>query len=174
MKQVYSIEEAPYFRVLVPAKVPFFPLLIVTFVAAMFNFVNFVARLSTPQSGTNLLFRVFAPGLGLAALGGWLWMFFGREIISFEGSALIHRYQILGAGFSFEFERSAVRNLRPRTISAQKNSFESAHDEVAFDYGAKTYTFGRLEPTVAMKLADDFVRRFPELRPEPPMVINSF
>lgn len=173
MKTAFTIEESPVFRVILPSQVNWSVLLIFASVAAVFNVTTWMIP-TNGSGGPELAFRIASPLLAVAAVGLLLWSLFGREIVSFEGFALVVRYELLGMAFCREFDRNEVRNLRPRAVPSTESWKKSSTDSIAFDYGPQTFTFGNLEPTDAVHLAEQLVQRFPELKPVPPVVIHSF
>jgi hypothetical protein len=104
-----------------------------------------------PDGGEGLFLAVW---LVLWTLGGllftffWLWNLAGKEIVALDDESLSIRYAIGGSGWTRRFERAEVRDLRVSQASAM--DFRSAfgwwlggNGTMAFDYGARTYRFGR-------------------------------
>jgi hypothetical protein len=114
----------------------------------------------------------FALSLALSPLL-WTWALLGRQLLTLDGITFTHRREILGIGFSREYDWSAVRDLRVRvSIPAQPVPGAPAVARVvfhlrgsavlAFDYGARTFELGRgLDESSAHELVALITQRFP-------------
>jgi hypothetical protein len=120
-----------------------------------------------------LMYGGFAFALSLAAsLFMWIWALLGKQILFLDGITLVHRREILGLGFSREYDWSAVRNVRVRiqapaqyianAPAAAKLVFGFAGAAaLAFDYGARTFELGRgLDESSAHELVALINHRF--------------
>lgn len=108
---------------------------------------------------------------GLFAFGTVLWQLAGREILTANSSALIHRVEVFGLGVSRSYGVSDIKNLRATEYSASPTSnrrgmfappFGSGHGLIAFDYGARTIRIGSsLEEAEAKSLVSSLVPHLP-------------
>lgn len=98
---------------------------------------NVGGQLFGPDGKTPSLFLVFWlvcwTIAGLFAFGTVLWQLAGREILTANSSALVHRVEVFGVGVSRSYGAAHIKNLR---------AFGSGHGHIAFDYGAKTIRIG--------------------------------
>jgi hypothetical protein len=86
---------------------------------------------------------------GVCALATWVWTAFGREIVALPPGLLAVRLDVHGLGYTREFDRAQVRNLRvvrpPRGPFVWRVGWDSgpnAEGTIAFDYGGTTKRFG--------------------------------
>ncbi len=104
---------------------------------------------SAPR-GMNLF---LVPWLGAWTVGGgfaifaWLWNFAGVERVVLGPSTFTTKREVLRIGPVKEYQLSSVSNLRIDALPALFNSRMSPFPmmgggTIAFDYGAKTYSFG--------------------------------
>ncbi len=103
----------------------------------------------------------------------WLWTLLGEQILTFDGITLVHRREILGIGFSREYDWSAVQDFRLRVQAAPQNIPSSSAAArfvfnvrdaavMAFDYGARTDELGcGLDRSSASELVTRIYRLFP-------------
>lgn len=103
----------------------------------------------------------------------WTWALLGRQSLTLDGVTLLHRREILGIGFSREYEWSAVQDFRLRVQTSAKKvpgapavaSFVfklQGSAVMAFDYGARTFELGRgLDESSARELVSRINQRFP-------------
>jgi hypothetical protein len=105
-----------------------------------------------PPSGGEGFFLVV--WLAFWSIGGvlftffWLWNLAGKEIVNLDQEALTIRYGLGIVGWPRHFDRREVRDLRlAQSVSMDfRSSFGwwlGGNGTVAFDYGARTYRFGR-------------------------------
>lgn len=71
---------------------------------------------------------------GVSAVRKWMWMAFGREIITVSSKEIEISEITIGDGKSCTYDASHIRNLR--VVREREN------DPLAFDYGADTIRFG--------------------------------
>lgn len=123
-----------------------------------------------------LMYGGFGFALSLvSSLLMWAWALLGKQSLTLDGVRLVHRREILGIGFSREYEWSAVQDFRLRVqIPAQKVPGASAPASfvfnlqgaavMAFDYGARTFELGRgLDESSANELVTRINQRFPSI-----------
>jgi hypothetical protein len=85
---------------------------------------------------------------GCAAISFWLWSIAGHEIVSLTPTSLAIRRDILGFGWSREYDLPSVKNLRIDTTDVNSRFNRGFSPQmrfggtIAFDYGAKTFRFG--------------------------------
>ncbi|NVM79510.1 hypothetical protein FHW83_005351 [Duganella sp. SG902] len=88
---------------------------------------------------------------GIFALGSVLWQLAGREVLTANSTALIHRVEIFGLGVNRSYAASGIKNLRATERPASPTSnqrvlfpplFGAGHGLIAFDYGARTIRTG--------------------------------
>jgi hypothetical protein len=103
----------------------------------------------------------------------WIWVLLGKQSVTLDGLALIHRREILGIGFSREYDWSAVQDFRLRIQARTQNApnppaaanflFNLRGAAVmAFDYGARTFELGKgLDESSARELVALINQRFP-------------
>lgn len=121
-------------------------------------------------------------GFGFAAslvssLFLWVWTLIGKQVMTIDGVSLVYRREILGIGFSREYDWRAVQDFRVRIQSEAQNIpgapaaarfvFTMRGAAVmAFDYGARTYELGRgLDESSARDLVARINQRFPSTGP---------
>jgi hypothetical protein len=80
----------------------------------------------------------------------FLWQLLGREVVRVENSSIITKKAIGSWGRTKEFDLGHVKNLRVAPIginmfdpSAASQFWGMGGGIIAFDYGAKTFRFGR-------------------------------
>jgi hypothetical protein len=102
------------------------------------------------QAGRGLLkhFSLFTAFWMIGWVFAELWVSFGilytlagREIIAANADALTCKKEILGLGFSRSYLAPEIRNLRFQPEMGAGRSRRASR--IAFDYGAKTISFGR-------------------------------
>ena len=103
---------------------------------------------------------------GAWAIFAWLWMIAGRERIVLSTNAFIVRREILGVGWTREFDLGQVRNLRVKTELPPEDSKSFGRrrtqlfdGRIAFDYGPKTFQFGAVDEAEANDLVSQLKRR---------------
>jgi hypothetical protein len=129
--------------------------------------------LTNPPSGGEALFLLV--WLTLWSVGGvlftffWLWNLAGKEIVAVDEEALTVRYALGPAGWTRRFDRREMRDLRVSQSGTMdfRSSFGwwlGGSGTVAFDYGARTYRFGRgVDEAEAKQVVAELRRRL-----EPP------
>jgi hypothetical protein len=108
---------------------------------------------------------------GLAAIVLLLWTTVGVERVKIGGDAIIIRREVLGVGFSREYDSNHAGNLRvaPDAFSMfdPRNAFRFwglGGGPVAFDYGSSTVRFGSgLDEAEASRVVSRVVSRFGRL-----------
>jgi hypothetical protein len=125
-----------------------------------------------PDAGEGLFLFVW---LVLWSIAGvlfiffWLWNLAGKEIVALDEEALTVRYALGPSGWTRRFDRREVRDLR---VSASgMTDFRSSigwwlggFGTISFDYGARTYRFGRgVDEAEAKQIVAEL-----QLRLEPP------
>jgi hypothetical protein len=125
-----------------------------------------------PSGGEGFFLLVW---LVLWTVGGllftffWLWNLAGKEVITLDEEALTIRYALGSTGWSRRFDRREVRDLRvSQSVTMDfRSSFGwwlGGNGTVAFDYGARTYRFGRgIDEAEAKQVVAELRRRL-----EPP------
>jgi hypothetical protein len=121
-----------------------------------------------------LMYGGFGFALSLVfSLFMWVWAFLGKQSLTLDGITLTHRREVLGIGFSREYDWSAVRDFRARILAPAQNLpgapavanlvFNLRGSAVlAFDYGARTFELGRgLDESSVHELAALINQRFP-------------
>lgn len=106
---------------------------------------------------------------GLAAIGGLLWQFAGRELLTANATALAHRIEIFGLGFTRHYAAHEVKALRPAPHGtlAQYQAWMPpfmgpARGSLAFDYGSRTLRLVQgLDEVEARELAAQLAARLP-------------
>jgi hypothetical protein len=126
-----------------------------------------------PPSGSEgfflLVWLVFWTIGGVLFTFFWLWNLAGREVVTLDEEALTIRYALGSAGWSRRFDRREVRDLRAsQSVSMDFRSslgwWLGGFGTVAFDYGARTYRFGRgIDEAEAKQVVAELRRRL-----EPP------
>ncbi len=106
----------------------------------------------------------------------WLWMAFGKELVTISYGNLVLRMDILGYGRSKVFPVSEVSNLRAsglfgsplRGWSRAWDAYGLSGGVIAFDSGGKTHRFGvQLEEDEAQHVVAQLAEHLPMPRPEP-------
>lgn len=105
-----------------------------------------------PEGGASLFLLVWLLAWtvgGGAALLAWVWVAFGREIVTVTDRALTVRKDVLGRGREREHDMAHVRDLRvslapfnPWDPSGALRMWGVGGGTIAFDYGARTVRFG--------------------------------
>lgn len=79
----------------------------------------------------------------------WLWMIFGKEIITLKSDVLCIKKDVNGFGKEHEYDLSHLKNIRlmpggfnPFDFSSSMRFWGYGGGLIAFDYGAKTFRFG--------------------------------
>ncbi len=109
--------------------------------------LNDIARHGLNGGGLFLLVWItfWTIGGGTAVLT-ILWILFGREIIVINGRhTLTHRREILGIGWSKQYDLSLIQDVRTVTLSLPRSRQWPGwqnYGVIAFDYGAKTIRIG--------------------------------
>jgi hypothetical protein len=106
-----------------------------------------------PEGGASLFLLIWLLAWtvgGVAALAAWLWVAFGREIVTVTDRAVTVRRDVLGRGRGREHDMAHVRGLR--VSAAPFNPWDpggalrmwgmGGAGTIAFDYGARTVRFG--------------------------------
>jgi hypothetical protein len=137
----------------------------------LFGEVSAMRQLATGKTAAGA--SIFMVGwLGAWTVGGgvaiyfWLWNAAGHEIVSLTPTSLTIRRDILGFGRSNEYDLPSVKNLRV-VFSLGNTNFNFptqslAGGTMAFDYGAKTFRFGRgLDEAEASHLVELLKSRYP-------------
>jgi len=110
---------------------------------------------------------------GVFALFTWLWNLAGIERVMFRGDSVLIRREVLGVGFTREYDATQVRNLRlsgiaPSNMFAWRNSgrfWGQTGGMITFDYGSSTVQFGGgIDEAEAAQLVERAQSRFPALR----------
>ena len=125
-----------------------------------------------------LMYGGFGFALALASsLFRWGWTLLGKQVVTLDGISLVHRREILGIGFSREYDWRAVQDFRVRVQTAAQNLpgapaaarlFFIGGAVMAFDYGARTYELGRgLDQSSAAELVARITQRFPSIAESP-------
>jgi hypothetical protein len=103
---------------------------------------------------------------GMFASAAWLWLAFGREVVTLRSGELSVRREALGLGRSKEYDLAYVKNLRVSRVPSASSSptgrlqFPLKGGLVAFDYGAKTIRFGgSLDEAEAAQVVSDLQQR---------------
>jgi hypothetical protein len=105
---------------------------------------------------------------GLAAASAWLWNFAGIERTRFRSDAVVVRREVLGLGFTREYDAGHIRNLRvagdPMSITDWRSRFQATGllgGTIAFDYGSSTVRFALgLEEAEASQIVSQVRSRF--------------
>jgi hypothetical protein len=105
---------------------------------------------------------------GFAAVTAWLWNVAGVERARFRSDAVLVRREILGIGFTREYDTGHIRNLRvasqPESITgwnARLGATGFGGGKIAFDYGSSTVRFAAgLEEAEASQLVSQIRSRF--------------
>lgn len=105
---------------------------------------------------------------GLAAGTAWLWNVAGVERVRFNSDAVLVRREVLGIGFTREYDAGHIRNLRlsgePASISDWRSRFHATGllgGAIAFDYGSSTVRFALgLDEGEATQLVSQIRSRF--------------
>lgn len=108
---------------------------------------------------------------GLFAIGTVLWQLAGREVVTVNTAALVHRVEVFGLGLSRSYSASEVKNLRATEYSTSPFNnqrawlpplYGSGFGPVAFDYGARTIRMApSLEEAEAKLLVESLSSRLP-------------
>ena len=83
---------------------------------------------------------------GCCAILAWLWMAFGKEVVTLGSGQLSVEQRILGVTRKREFDTAHITNLRvvaglaESAVVGTRTSARSG--AIAFDYGSKTFRFG--------------------------------
>ncbi len=114
-------------------------------------FLQLAASKTSPSASLTLLVWLGAWTLGgCVAICVWLWNVAGHEIVSLTPASLAIRREILGFGWSNEYDFPSARNLRIDRTPVSSNTFISWSSRsrsvlsgpIAFDYGSKIFHFG--------------------------------
>lgn len=108
---------------------------------------------------------------GVFCFGTVLWQLAGREVLTVSASALVHRVEVFGLGWSRAYRATDVKNLRATDYSSnpftnQRAWFPpvggSGYGPIAFDYGARTIRVApALEESEARMLVRELAQRLP-------------
>ena len=173
-------EDRGTLRVTLPRGTNWVELVLGTAAAALFTKILLPAAILSFQRRPwhiydhMLMYGGFGFALSLvSSLLMWVWALLGKQSLTLDGITLVHRKEILGVGFSREYEWSAVQDFRLRVQTpAQKVPGASAAASfvfnlqgaavMAFDYGARTFELGRgLDESFARELVTRINQRFP-------------
>ena len=176
----YSVSEGSHgIRIGLPRGTNWSELCLGTLGAALFTKILLPAAVNSFQRRPwhsydhMLMYGGFGFAIALASsLLMWIWAFLGRQFIVLDGITLTHRREILGIGFSREYDWSAVRDLRTRILvpknipgapAAANLVFNLRSSAVlAFDYGARTFELGRgLDESSICEIVAFINQRFP-------------
>lgn len=110
-------------------------------------------------------------GLGVAYV--WLWVAFGKELVTVRYGNLVLKKDILGFGRSKAFPVSSVSNLRAsgpfgsRVVRCQIDVYAFRGGVITFESGGKTHRFGiQLEEGEAREVVAQLAERLPMPKPE--------
>ena len=129
-----------------------------------------------PLSLFMVLWLVLWVAGGLRAAYAWLWMAFGKELVTVSYGNLVLKMDILGYGRSKIFPVSEVSNLRAsglfgsllRGWSGARDPYGLSGGVIAFESGGKTHKFGiQLEEHEAQDVVARLAEHLPMPRPEP-------
>lgn len=108
---------------------------------------------------------------GLFVFATVLWQLAGREILTANSLALIHRIEVFGVGVNRSYGASDIKNLRATEYIASSTwsqrrmlppLFGFGHGLIAFDYGARTIRIGSsLEEAEAKSLVGVLASHLP-------------
>lgn len=173
-------EEGGTLHITLPKGTNWVELVLGTAVAAFFTKILLPAAILSFQRRPwhiydhMLMYGGFGFALSLvSSLLLWVWALLGKQSLTLDGATLVHRREVLGIGFSREYQWSAVQDFRLRVqtparkvpgVSAAANfvfNLEGAA-VMAFDYGARTFEIGRgLDESSANELVTRINQRFP-------------
>jgi len=175
----YSIETTPSggLRAVVPARKHWLFLLFMCVWLGGWCFGEFtaVSQLLSPSPRGGQWFLTFWL-VGWTLGGAWaffcvLWQLFGRELISVEEGALIHRVEICGLGRTRAYAAQAISRLRVVEFSfdvfrnqraAMPPLFGAGMGPIAFDYGQRTFRIApSLDEAEAHSLVSTLAARLP-------------
>lgn len=173
-------EDGRTLRVTLPRGTNWAELILGTAAAALFTKVLLPAAIYSFQRRPwhiydhMLMYAGFGFALSLvSSLLVWVWALLGKQSLAVDGVTLVHRKEILGIGFSREYDWTAVQDFRlrvqapaqniPGASSAARLVFNLRGAAVmAFDYGARTFEVGRgLDESSAKDLVTRINQRFP-------------
>jgi hypothetical protein len=103
---------------------------------------------------------------GLSVFTGWLWQVAGQERVVAGPGTFSHRYQLLGRGWTREYDPTQMKELRvsveranPVVASSGLRQWGIGGGNIAFDYGAKTVRFGSVDEAEAGQIVAQLARR---------------
>lgn len=102
--------------------------------------------------------------------GAWavvtsLWLLWGRQIVRLTHHALSIRWEVIGVGYTADYETRHISGLR--AIPASSPIWGWGGGPFVFDYGARTVRFGlSLDEAEAKSLLPQFARVLPASRTE--------
>lgn len=164
-------------RVTVPARRHWLAIIFICLwlIAWAFAEIQVISKLSQQEMASQHAFLyVWLTGWTLG--GGWalltlLWQLSGKESISVEHGAMIHRVEVLGVGRSRSFAAHEIRHLRAVDYASNMFSNQAAWKPpffgvttgpLAFDYGAKAIRIApSLDEAEARLLLPKLMERLP-------------
>ena len=125
-----------------------------------------------------------APGFGLwaflafavvTAVAPWVWDLAGRERVTADAGRISVRPELLGLGWTRDYDAADVKRLRVSVEPIAPNSYRRRRRSIAFDHGAKTVRFAPVDEAEARSIVQMLASRLrivPELdsvvdEPEP-------
>jgi hypothetical protein len=178
-----TITETPEgLRVVIPTQRNWFLLVFLTLWLAIWLgagplvFASLLASLGRQPPGEMLFRAVWLCGWAAGALwAGYTWLrtVVGREVIEVSGAALVVRQEVWRIRLARAFDMHLLRNLRVAPVPDSpwgggawqwQMQFGQVGGTVAFDYGARTYRFGRgIDEAEAKHVVAAILQRFPLL-----------
>jgi len=153
-------------RIVIPPIRKWHPILFLSiFIAAwVYGLISIVRQGHNKGGGLPLPYAVLAMSVGLGLVTYTLfWQVLGREVIIVNGQWLKTRREIGRWGRTHEYMLAQIRDLRAAQGNEQPSfsSGMSGGTSIAFDYGAKTYRFGRdVDEAEAKEIVKTIKNRF--------------
>jgi len=153
-------------RIVIPPTRKWYPILLLSiFIAAwVYGLISIVRQGHNKGGGLPLPYAVLAMNVGVGLVTYALfWQVLGREVIIVNGQWLKTRREIGRWGRTHEYMLAQIRDLRAAQGNEQPSfaSGMSGGTSIAFDYGAKTYRFGRdIDEAEAKEIVKTIKNRF--------------
>lgn len=173
-------EQSGALRITLPTGTNWVELILGTAATALFTKILLPAAIHSVQQHPwhiwdhMLMYGGFGFALSLVScLFLWVWTLLGKQHLMLDGVTLVHRREILGIGFSLEYDWRAVQDFRVRVQAPAQNVPNSPAAAnfvfnlrgtavMAFDYGARTYELGKgLDESSARELVALINQRYP-------------
>lgn len=125
----------------------FTPILLVVWIAFV---VDVSSRSGLFALGSGLwAFLAFAV---VTTVVPWLWDLAGRERVTADAGRISVRHELLGLGWTRDYDAADVKRLRVSLEPIAPNSYRRRGRSIAFDYGAKTVRFAPVDEAEARSI----------------------